>query len=90
MKIPWMFDALVYYLCMRTTIAIDETLVEELMRVEPGISRSAAMRRAVEAYVRQKRVESFMALAGSGLVDLRWQEVERKELRKLKRHGRTR
>ena len=76
--------------CMRTTIAIDEELVAELMRVEPGISRSAAMRRAVEAYVRQKRLEGFMTLAGSGLVDLSWNDAERKELRKLKRHGRSR
>ena len=28
---------------MRTTMAIDEDLVDELMRVEPGISRSAAI-----------------------------------------------
>jgi metal-responsive CopG/Arc/MetJ family transcriptional regulator len=75
---------------MRTTIAIDEDLVAELMRVEPGVSRSAAMRKAVEAHVRQKRLEAFMALAGSGLVDMAWREVERKELRKLKRHGRPR
>lgn len=75
---------------MRTTIAIDEDLVDELMRVEPGISRSAAMRRAVEAHVRQKRQETFMALAGSKLVDVAWQDVERTELRKLKRHGRSR
>ena len=75
---------------MRTTIAIDEDLVDELMRVEPGVSRSAAMRKAVEAHVRQKRLEGFMALAGSGLVDLGWRVAERTELRKLKRHGRSR
>jgi metal-responsive CopG/Arc/MetJ family transcriptional regulator len=75
---------------MRTTIAIDEDLVAELMRVEPGISRSAAMRRAVESHVRQKRLEGFMTLAGSGLVDMTWRDAERKELRKLKPHGRSR
>jgi metal-responsive CopG/Arc/MetJ family transcriptional regulator len=75
---------------MRTTIAIDEDLIAELMRVEPGVSRSAAMRRAVEAHVRQKRMETFMTLAGSGLVDMHWRDAERKELRKLKRHGRSR
>jgi len=80
----------VYLFRMRTTIAIDEDLVAELMRVEPGISRSAAMRRAVEAHVRHKRLEAFMTLAGSGLVDLGWRDAERKELRKLKRHGRPR
>jgi Arc/MetJ family transcription regulator len=75
---------------MRTTIAIDEDLVAELMRVEPGLSRSAAMRKAVEAHVRQKRLDAFMTLAGSELVDMAWRDVERKELRKLKRHGRSR
>ncbi len=75
---------------MRTTIAIDDNLVAQLMQVEPGLSRSAAMRRAVEAYVRHKRLEGFMALAGSGLVDLNWRDSERAELRKLKRHGRAR
>lgn len=75
---------------MRTTIAIDEELVAQLMQVEPGISRSAAMRRAVEAHVRQRRLEGFMALAGSGLVDLDWRDAERTELRKLKRRGRAR
>ena len=75
---------------MRTTIAIDEELVEELMRVEPGVSRSEAMRKAVEDYVRRKRYEEFMQLAGSGLVDLNWKDAEQQELRKLKRHGRRR
>jgi hypothetical protein len=75
---------------MRATIAIDEDLVAELLRVEPGLSRSAAMRKAVEAHVRQKRLEAFMTLAGSELVDMAWRDVERKELRKLKRHGRSR
>ena len=75
---------------MRTTIAIDESLIDELMRVEPGISRSAAMRRAVEAHVRHRRQEGFMALAGSKLVDASSQDAERADLRKLKRHARTR
>ena len=75
---------------MRTTIAIDETLVDELMRVEPGVSRSEAMRKAVEAHVRRKRLEEFMSLAGSHLVDLSSKDAERLEIRKLKRHGRKR
>ena len=75
---------------MRTTIAIDEELVDELMRVEPGASRSEAMRKAIEDYVRRKRLEEFMELAGSRLVDMNWKEAERLELRKLKRHGRKR
>lgn len=80
----------VYSISMRTTIAIDEDLVHELMCVEPGMSRSAAMRRAVEAHVRQKRQAGFMALAGSKLVDASPKDAEAADLRKLKRHGRAR
>ena len=75
---------------MRTTIAIDEQLVEELMRVEGKVSRSEAIRRAVEDYLRRKRVDEFMTLAGSKLIDLDWKQVERGELRKVKGHGRKR
>lgn len=65
---------------MRTTIAIDEQLVAELMRVEPGVSRSEAIRRAVKDYLWRKRVDEFMKLAGSGLVDLDWREMRRQSL----------
>ena len=75
---------------MRTTIAIDEGLIEELMRLEPGVSRSEAMRKAVADYVHRRRLEEFMALAGSGLVDMDWREAEHHELSKLKRHARKR
>lgn len=75
---------------MRTTIAIDENLIDELMRVEPNVSRSEAMRKAIEEYVRRKRLEEFLTLAGTGLVDMDWRDVEQAELRKLKSHGRKR
>ena len=75
---------------MRTTIAIDEQLIEELMRLERGVSRSQAIRRAVEDYLSRKRMDQFMTLAGSRLVDLDWREVERTELKKIRRRGRKR
>jgi len=69
---------------MRTTIAIDEELVDELMRVESGVSRSEAIRRAIQDYLRRKRVDAFMKLAGSRLVDLDWREAERQELEEVR------
>ena len=73
---------------MRTTISIDDDVIDELMRLEPGVSRSEAMRRAVEAYIQWRRQDAFMGLAGSGLVDLGWREAEEQELEKLERTGR--
>jgi metal-responsive CopG/Arc/MetJ family transcriptional regulator len=75
---------------MRTTIAIDEELIDELMRVERDVSRSEAIRRAIEDYLRRKKIEDFMSLAGSGLVDMDWHDVEDQEIRKVRRHGRKR
>lgn len=80
---------------MRTTISIDEELVDELMRAEPNVSRSEALRRAVKSHLRSKRLDAFMTLAGSRLVDVSWQEMERIELEAAERqprqrHGRTR
>jgi Arc/MetJ family transcription regulator len=75
---------------MRTTIAIDDDMIDELMRVERGVTRSEAIRRAVQDYLWRKRVAAFRALAGSKLVDLDWREAERQELKSLKRHDRKR
>jgi metal-responsive CopG/Arc/MetJ family transcriptional regulator len=75
---------------MRTTIAIDEKMLDELMRVERGATRSEAIRRAVQDYLWRKRVAAFKGLAGSRLVDLDWREAERQELASVKRHERTR
>ena len=80
---------------MRTTISVDEELMDELMRVEKGVSRSEAIRRAIESYVYQRRVDEFMKLAGSRLVDLDWREAERIDMEDAerlhrKRHARAR
>ena len=65
---------------MRTTIAIDDALMDELMRTEHGVSRSEAVRRAIREYLQRRRVDEFMKLAGSRLVDLDWREMERVEM----------
>jgi metal-responsive CopG/Arc/MetJ family transcriptional regulator len=73
---------------MRTTIAIDERLMDELMQTERGVSRSEAVRRAIQAHVRRKRIEEFKRLAGSRLVDLDWREMERLEMADARRQER--
>lgn len=75
---------------MRTTIAIDDDLIAALMHVEKNVSRSEAIRRAIEDYLRRKRMDEFMDMAGSGLVDLDWRKAERGEVRRIKRYARKR
>jgi metal-responsive CopG/Arc/MetJ family transcriptional regulator len=75
---------------MRTTIAIDESLIAELMRVEGDVSRSEAIRRAIEDYLKRRRIEKFMDLAGSGLVDMDWRTAKAAEVQKATRRARKR
>ena len=50
------------------------------MRIEPDASRSEAVRRAIEAYVRRKQIDAFKRLAGSRLVDLDWREMRQQSI----------
>ena len=70
---------------MRTTIAIDEQLIDELMQLEGNVSRSEAIRRAIEEYLQRHRIDKFMELAASGLVDMGWREAESRDLKKVRR-----
>jgi metal-responsive CopG/Arc/MetJ family transcriptional regulator len=75
---------------MRATIAIDEELMNELMRAEKGVSRSEAVRRAVKDYVRRKRVAAFKRLAGSHIVDFDWREMRRHSVEEAQEDERRR
>ena len=75
---------------MRTTIAIDEELIDELMKAESGVSRSEAIRRAIQDYLQRRKFDEFLSLAGSRLTDLDWRQTEQEELQKVKPHGRKR
>ncbi|MDA2936870.1 ribbon-helix-helix domain-containing protein [Acidobacteria bacterium AH-259-A15] len=70
---------------MRITISIDEKMINELMQLEGVRNRSQAIRRAVEAYLRRRRIENFKKLAGSRLCDLDWQKMEQEEIQQLNR-----
>lgn len=48
------------YQIMRTTITIDDDLVEELQKFTGAGSRSAAISQAVEEFVRREKVEKFL------------------------------
>lgn len=65
---------------MRTTISVDDGLMDELMRIEPGVTRSEAVRRAISEYVYQKRVDEFLAFARTRPIDLDWREMRRQSI----------
>ena len=50
---------------MRTTLDIDDLLVESLAARHPGVPRTEAIERAIRAYLEADSVEQLLSLAGS-------------------------
>jgi Arc/MetJ family transcription regulator len=51
----------------RTNLVLDEQLLEEAVKVSGERTYSAAVHRALEAFVRRARARQILSLAGSGL-----------------------
>jgi len=70
---------------MRTTLDIDDRLLEALMARSPGLSKTKAIERAIERYVKEDVYESLRKLRGSrpDMVDFsianRRLDIERQE-----------
>jgi hypothetical protein len=50
---------------MRTTLDLDDGLVEALTSRHPGLSRTEAIERAIRAYLEREAVERLLSVAGS-------------------------
>jgi Bacterial antitoxin of type II TA system, VapB len=50
---------------MRTTLDLEDGLVEALMARHPGLSRTEAIERAIKVYLKGEAVERLLSLAGS-------------------------
>jgi Arc/MetJ family transcription regulator len=71
---------------MRTTLAIDENLLEEAKKYSGEKTKAAAVKRALEDFVRRKKLEGLLALEGKIHIDLDWQKMEEEELKFQKEH----
>ncbi len=49
---------------MRTTLDIDEKLMERLVKATGEKSKSKAVAKAIEGYLRRKAIEELIAMAG--------------------------
>ncbi len=50
---------------MRTTLDLDDLLVESLVARHPGVPRTEAIERAIRAYLEADSVERLLSLAGT-------------------------
>jgi hypothetical protein len=54
---------------MRTTLDLDDRLVEALAARNPGVPRTEAIQRAIRAYLEADSVDRLLALAGTFDID---------------------
>ncbi len=66
---------------MRTTLDIDETILEEAMRLADGMSKKALVERALEEYVNARRRASLIEAIEKGDLGI---DLTMEELRKMR------
>jgi Arc/MetJ family transcription regulator len=50
---------------MRTTLNIDDALLDQVMQYTEATNRSEAVRRALKAYIRQQEIHEILAMRGT-------------------------
>ena len=70
---------------MRTTLDIDSRLLEEVAKTTGEKSLSKAVSRALEEFIRRRKIERLIELAGK--IDLmdNWRKAEEIELQEMER-----
>ncbi|PZC49007.1 MAG: antitoxin of type II TA system, VapB [Chloroflexi bacterium] len=66
---------------MRTTLDVDEKLLEEAMKLTGEKSRSKALNKVMAEYVRRQRIDDLLTLAGTIDMDDSWYEMRHMEPR---------
>lgn len=64
---------------MRTTIDVDEHLLEEVVEVTGEASKSKAVSKALEEYLRRVRIDDLLSLRGKIDLDLDWHDFRHME-----------
>ena len=72
---------------MRTTVDLPDTLLADVARLTGATTKKAALRIALEEYVRSKRIEALLALPGTIEIDYVRPEMEELELAELRASG---
>lgn len=60
---------------MRTTLNIDDDLIQEVMRFTKSENRSEAIRIALKSYIRQQELRQIRAMRGTMDIDDSWREL---------------
>ncbi len=64
---------------MRATFNIPDQLMDEVQKLSHERSKTRAIIKALEAYVREKKLETLTALRGKLDIDYDWEREEQRE-----------
>jgi len=66
---------------MRTTINIDDSVLENLLEYTHQKSKTRAITIAIKDYLRRKRLEKILSFQGKLDVEDNWQQLEEEEMK---------
>jgi len=72
---------------MRTTINIQDTLMEELLTRSKAETKTQAVHMAITDYLKRKAAEDLIALSGRIQIDSDWEVEEERELNEYRDHS---
>jgi Arc/MetJ family transcription regulator len=70
---------------MRTTLNLDEKLIEEILKATEAKTKTDAIHLALSEWIRRRKLEKLKSLSGKIRFDLGWKEAEKIELREQKK-----
>jgi len=62
---------------MRTTINIDDEVLKFVLKETGATTKTAAVRQALEDYVRRRKIEKLIAMAGTVRFDVDWKTLRK-------------
>ena len=65
---------------MLITLDVPDTLFEELMETTKAKTKTRAICRAIEEYIRRKKIEKLLSLQGKVDIDDTWKDMEALEV----------
>ena len=72
---------------MRTTINIQDDLMEALLTHTKAKTKTKAIELSIREYIEKKSIEDILSLSGKITIDSDWQKVEEAELNEYRDHS---
>ena len=65
---------------MRTTLNLNDDIIEEVMQLTGAKNRSQAVNEVLKEYVRQRRIQKLLELKGKLQLEVDWRRLREMEL----------